>query len=98
MKLKEPLTTEVEDGAGLKDNTIFTRALGNAAAGRAFFIPRRFVQTRDTAGEIQEDTEVHVLVEAMRSFHERPPAKDGEDPSAMVTVPPAHLCNRRRTP
>ena len=66
VKLKEPLTGLREDGT-FKDPTVFTKTLGNVAAGGAFFIPRRLVQTRDTAGEIQEDTEVHVLVESIWS-------------------------------
>ena len=68
VKLKEPLTGLREDGA-FADPTVFTATLGNAAAGRAFFIPRRYVQTGGAGGEIQEDTEVHVLVESMKSFN-----------------------------
>ena len=68
VRLKEPLTG-VRDGGGFADPTVFTAALGNVAAGRAFFVPRRFVQTKAARGDIQEDTEVHILVEGLKSFH-----------------------------
>eukprot|EP00668_Euglena_longa_P030596 GGOE01038186.1.p1 GENE.GGOE01038186.1~~GGOE01038186.1.p1 ORF type:complete len:2315 (+),score=765.90 GGOE01038186.1:746-6946(+) len=68
VRLKEPLTD-----ANAEESTVFSSLLGPASEGRAFFIPRRFVKAVDQVGEIQEDTEVHVLVEMLRNQVEEAP-------------------------